>query len=990
MEKRYYKKSGDVVWINLTVSLVRDKIGHPGYFISIIEDINERKQSELALRNSEEKFRALFEQAGSCCMILDPNTPNGIPLIVDANTSACLMHGYEREDFIGRPVSDIDDQAGKQLVKKRTAEIMTGKPFSVENIHVRKDGTTFAVSVNAKRIDIGGEPPLIFTTEYDISKREELHNRIQKIAAHVPGMIYQYQQWPDGHAAFPYTSAGIKDIYGVEPADASTDATAVFDAVHPDDRSRVEAKIAESMHDLTTWQDSYRIECPDGRLTWVEGEASPERQPDGSVLWHGSIRDVTDRKQAEEKLRLAASVFEHSFEAILITDAENRIIDTNPAFSAITGYEQASVLGQDPKILASGRHDQAFFREMWDAITRKGSWQGEIWNRRKDGELYAELLSISVVRHADQSIANYIAIFSDISELKAHEEELDRIANYDQLTGLPNRRLLFDRIEQASVRVRRSGRLMAVCYLDVDDFKPINDKYGHAVGDQVLIGIANRLRKVLRAQDTVARLGGDEFVLLFNDLMRLEDSDVLLERVLAACTSPIVLQGVTHRVSASIGVTLSPPDVPFEGDSADILLRHADQAMYRAKEAGRNRYHLYDAKQDRQLQERRLKLQRIKEALAEQEFVLFYQPKVDMAAREVIGVEALIRWRHPEDGLLLPRAFLPLIDGSDLEIAVGEWVISAALTQAAIWQHRGLKLPISVNISAGHLLAPSFAQRLGELLAEHPECDPGCLEMEILETSALSDVERAGRTLTTCRALGVRFALDDFGTGYSSLAYFRRLPIDVLKVDQSFVRDMLDDPDDMEIVESVVRLARAFKRVVIAEGVETPEHGALLILLGCPLGQGFGIARPMPADAIPGWVSTWPEQGEGMVVDQDIGKDDIPLMMAMQNHRRWVDEFVDALNDADLSRLSAIERDACRFERWYEGTGAAHYGALEAFHAVGPCHAAVHDLAISIMATAEHGEIDSARSRVPNLFKARDELIGHLEALIGTLRTAVE
>ncbi len=1112
MEKRYFRKDGDVVWINLTVSLARDDKGDPDYFISVIEDITERKQANLALRNSEERFRALFEQSGGYCMILDPNTPDGIPVIVDANTLACTMHGYDRDEFIGRPVSDIDDESGKRLVKARTTEIMTGKPFHVETTHVRKDGTTFSVSVNAKRIDIGGEPPLIFSTEYDVTEREELHQRIEKIATHVPGMIYQYQQWPGGRTAFPYASEGMKDIYGVEPAAVSTDAAAVFETLHPEDRSRVKAKIAESMHRLITWHDAYRVRSPDGRLIWVEGEASPEPQPDGSVLWHGFIRDVserkrdeeqrqhlqgmlsrterlaqigswewefetdrvtwsdelfrifqldpaegappfsehhklfgpddlsclnaaagvaisegtpyalelrarrrdgttrsclargqpetgpnhavtylygtfqdiTERKQAENELRLAASVFAHSLEAIVITDAENRIVDANPAFSAITGYQREAVLGKDPKLLSSGRHGDGFYREMWEAITQKGSWKGEIWNRRKDGEVYAELLSISAVSAPGGRIQNYIAVFSDISEFKAHEAELDRIANYDHLTGVPNRRLLGDRLEQAIAAARRSGGLLAVCYLDLDDFKPINDRYGHDVGDQLLIGVTTRLRKVLRAQDTLARLGGDEFVLLFNDLRRLEDSYVLLERVLAAASLPILVNGITHGVSASIGVTLSPPDV----DSADGLLRHADQAMYRAKEAGRNRYHFYDQEQDRLLRRRRLRLQRIKAALDGGEFKVYFQPEVDMVSREVISAEALIRWRHPQDGLLLPGAFLPEIEGSDIEIAIGEWVIETALTQVATWKRLGLHLPVSVNISARHLLQPNFAERLQQLLAEQPECDPGCLQLEILETTALSDIERAAQTLAACHALGVRFALDDFGTGYSSLAYFRRLPIDVLKIDQSFVRDMLDDPNDMEIVESVVKLARAFNRSVIAEGVETPEHGALLTLLGCRLGQGFGIARPMPADEVPRWVSTWPKAGERMDIDEGVSRDDIPLMMAMQNHRHWVDEFADALKDSDLTRMVAIAESPCRFERWYQGSGSGRYGKTPAFESVGKSHVEVHELASTLMALAERGEGNAARARLPELLAACDALIGQLKQLIGSL-TAV-
>lgn len=950
----------------------------------------EHERATKALQISEEKFRSAFEQAavGVARLATDGSW-------LEVNEKLCEIVGYGREELLSGSFQDIvhpDDlrAASEDIDRLLNDEINN---YSMEMRCFNKNGVIVWINLSISLAhELHEEPRCFISIVEDITERKELHDRLEKIATHVPGVIYQYQQWPDGHAAFPYASTSIRDIYGVEPEEVLTDASPVFSRFHPDDLPRIKDKIADSMRDLTVWEDSYRVKFPDGRVIWVEGEASPEPQLDGSILWHGSVREITDRiqvekerrqlqkmlgrteqiakigswewdvvqdkatwsdelfrifqidpaegapafaqhhrlydpedfirlqtavdnainqgttyalelrarrrdgktlmclasgyperdsdhqvtrlygflqditerKQDEHDLRLAASVFEHSFEAIMITDAHNRIIDTNPAFSAITGYEQAAVLGKNPNILSSGRHDQAFYREMWESIAQNGVWRGEIWNRRKDGQTYAELLSISTVYNADGSVQNFIAVFTDINEIKTHEAELDRIANYDHLTGLPNRRLLSDRLEQAIAGLQRSGKRIAVCYLDLDDFKPINDRFGHEVGDALLVGIAHQLRNVLRAQDTVARIGGDEFVLLLNDLKRLEDSQFLLERVLAAANSPIVVQGVTHRVSASIGVTLSPPD----SGSADILLRHADQAMYRAKDAGRNRYHLYDTTQDRQIQNRRLKLQQLEEALTNQEFVLHYQPKVDMVSREVIGVEALIRWQHPQQGLLLPGAFLPMIEGSHLEIAAGEWVISTALTQVASWQRIGLDLPISVNISAGHLLAPSFARRLKQLLIQHPECDPGCLEMEVLETSALSDIVQASQTLTACRELGVRFALDDFGTGYASLAYFRKLPIDVLKIDQSFVRDMLDDPNDMEIVESVVRLAHAFQRTVVAEGVETPEHGALLTPLGCRLGQGFGIARPMPANAIPDWTSIWPEQGNSMVVDR--------------------------------------------------------------------------------------------------------------------------
>ena len=1071
----------------------------------------EQKQAVEALQQSENKFRAVFEQAavGVARLAIDGTW-------LEVNEQLCKIVGYSREELLSKTFQDITHPDDLQVDLDYIERLLRGEidTYSMEKRYYRKSGEIVWINLTVSLArNSQGEPSFFIAIIEDITERRELRERIEKIATHVPGALYQYQQWPDGRTAFPYASSGIRDIYGVEPAAVASDATAVFEVIHPDDLARVGAKVAESMRGLTVWHDSFRVQFPDGRVIWTEGEASPEAQADGSVLWHGYIRDVTtrkhheerrrqlqemlsrterearigswewdiakdrvtwsdelfrlfqidptegapsfaehhrlygpedlarlkdavdaaidhgtpftldlvarrrdgstrdclahgypetgpdlqvthlfgsmqditERKQAEQKLRLAASVFEHSFEGILVTDAGNRIVDTNPAFRTITGYDPASVLGKDPSILASGRHDQAFYRAMWHAITQKGFWRGEIWNRRKDGEVYAELLSISTIRHADGSVQNYIAVFSDISELKAHEAELDRIANYDHLTGLPNRRLLSDRLEQAIARQRRSQKHVAVCYLDLDGFKPINDRYGHEVGDELLIGIANQLSKVLRAQDTVARIGGDEFVLLLNDLTRLEDSQELLDRVLAASTSAIVVDGVTHRVSASVGVALSPPDV----DSADSLLRHADQAMYRAKDAGRNRYHFYDAEQDQLLQSRRLQTQRIKEGLANQEFMLHYQPKVDMVSREVIGLEALIRWQHPEKGLLFPAAFLPVVEGGDLEPAVGEWVIEAVLTQVAAWKRLGLTLPVSVNIGAEHLLKPSFAERLGQLFAEHPECDPGCLELEILETSALSDIQQAGETLTACHALGVRCALDDFGTGYSSLAYFRRLPIDVLKIDQSFVRDMLDDPNDMEIVESVVRLAHAFNRMVIAEGVETPEHGALLTLLGCQFGQGYGIARPMPADAVPGWVSTWPEQGEAMVAE-GISKDDIPLTMAGENHRHWISEFADALDHGNIPRLIDIESTPCRFQRWYQGSGSHRFEEFQGFRAAGQSHVRAHELASSIVALAQQGDMDSARQQLSDLFKVRDELIGHLRELVGKQKAADE
>jgi diguanylate cyclase (GGDEF)-like protein/PAS domain S-box-containing protein len=446
---------------------------------------------------------------------------------------------------------------------------------------------------------------------------------------------------------------------------------------------------------------------------------------------------------------------------------------------------------------------------------------------------------------------------TDVTQIKAHQAELDRVANYDSLTELPNRRLLADRLQQAILRSDRSGKLCVVGLLDLDGFKAINDQFGHEVGDQLLKGVAQNLQAVLRVDDTLSRLGGDEFVLLLSDVNSLDEGTQILDRVLAAVRSPVLACAQVFHVSASIGVSLYPGDTAVP----DTLLRHADQAMVLAKQAGKNRYQMFDLEIDRLAQSHLEYLGVMQRALERDEFVLFYQPQVDLGSGEVIGAEALIRWQHPERGLLPPAEFLPHLRGGVQEQVFGEWVIETALTQIETWRKAGLEMKVSVNISANHLLQAEFSERLGQALSRHAAIAPSSLELEVLETAAIGDVQQAVEVLQRCKALGVRFALDDFGTGYSSLTYLRKLPVDTLKIDQSFVRDMLGDADDLSIVLGVIELAGAFHRQVIAEGVETLEHCVLLRSMGCPHAQGYGIARPMAAEKLPVWCQDWLESG---------------------------------------------------------------------------------------------------------------------------------
>ncbi len=427
---------------------------------------------------------------------------------------------------------------------------------------------------------------------------------------------------------------------------------------------------------------------------------------------------------------------------------------------------------------------------------------------------------------------------------------------------MPNRALIADRLSQTMLNCQRHQQSLAVAFINLDGFKAVNDSHGHKVGDELLITLSERMKLALREGDTLARVGGDEFIAILADLAHAEDCLPVLERLLEACSSLVTVRENTLQVtlmeyelqvSASIGASLYPQD----DGNAEQLIGYAAQAMSLAKQAGKNQYHLFDIIRDNTVKIHRESIGNIRSALGRCEFVLYYQPKVNMRTGKVIGVEALIRWQNPNLGLLSPVNFLPIIENHTISLELGEWVIDSALTQIKQWQNIGVSIPISVNIAAYQLQQDDFAIRLAELLAAHPEVNPRNLDLEVLETSALRDINLVSATMQTCIELGVNFALDDFGTGYSSLTYLRRLPANIIKVDQSFVHDMLINPDDLAIIEGVIALAKSFNREVIAEGVETVEHGKALLQMGCELAQGFGIARPMPAAEIPAWVDSW-------------------------------------------------------------------------------------------------------------------------------------
>ena len=662
------------------------------------------------------------------------------------------------------------------------------------------------------------------------------------------------QVTPDGH--FIQINQPFCDLVGYtreEILDAGFD----FEKItHPQDL-QTQWPLVQRL--LNNQDDHYSLEKryihKNGQVVWAHLAAKLVRDSEQKPRYFtAAVTDISERKAADQAQQLAASVFSHAREGIMITEPNGTIINVNDAFTRITGYSREEVLGKNPRLLSSGKQGKDYYAAMWQGLIQTGHWYGEVWNRRKNGEVFVEMQTISAVNDAQGQIKHYVSLFSDITALKAHEQQLERLAHFDALTGLPNRVLLADRLSQAMHNARRRDQLLAVVYLDLDGFKAINDLHGHDLGDQLLTNVAARMKQALRDGDTLARIGGDEFVAVLVDLPTTDACAPLLARLLAAAHEPLVLDEKTLQVSASLGVTFYPQTDDID---ADQLQRQADQAMYQAKLSGKNRYHVFDAEQDRSVRGHHESMVQIRRALSHGELLLHYQPKVNMRTGQVIGAEALIRWQHPEQGLLAPDMFLPVIENHPLAVEVGEWVMHTALGQMQAWHAAGLDLPVSVNVGARQLQQSNFVARLQAILADHPEVKPSCLELEVLETSALEDLAGVSAVIEQCRQFGVMFALDDFGTGYSSLTYLKRLPVTLLKIDQSFVRGMLNDPDDLAILQGVVGLAHAFKRELIAEGVETIAHGTALLQLGCELAQGYGIARPMPAEQLADWAANW-------------------------------------------------------------------------------------------------------------------------------------
>ncbi len=849
---------------------------------------------ELAEQNRQ--LHALFERSFQFIGLLAPDGT-----VLDVNDLALEFADTDKENVIGRKFWSTPwwahDSAGQQRLQQDVAAAATGT-------HIRRDATHIAPGGVAHYVDFSlrpirnqhGQVQWLLAEGHDVTPLKEAERRSRRLSAfyatlsHTNTAIVRSRStaelfplicrvaieqgglkgaWigmrdPKGHSIDSVASAGID-------ADYLANLGLSFDLDDPRSKGPTIAALSmghnyisnDFLNDPRTapWHDQaraagirasaslplYRRNEVVGALTLYAAE-SGLFTPDLIGLLDEMAQDISfalDNFERQEELQLAATVFDSSRELITITDPEGFILSVNRAFTDITGYAVGEVVGRHIRFLKSGRHEAAFYHKMWQAIGSAGYWQGELWNRRKNGELYPAWVSISAVRNEKGEVNKYISVSSDITESKQAEDRIRYLAYFDPLTDLPNRTLLRDRTEQLLLTARREQRSAALFYLDVDNFKNINDSLGHLTGDQLLQEVARRITHALEGTDAAGRLGGDEFLIILGKA----DATTAMhtaQRLLSDIAQPYAAGEVPLNITASIGIALFPRD----GEDFDELHKNADVAMYKAKALGRNRYHFFTPELNNAAMERLTLENALRSALGNGELVLHYQPQVQIDSGHIFGVEALLRWSHPQLGAVPPGRFIPIAEETSLIGAIGEWVMFEACRQAKAWQEAGLPpIAVAVNASTRQFSLNDMYQTVSRAL-EETGLTPELLEVEITESLLAQDIETTLEVLRRIKALGVRIAVDDFGTGYSSLAYLKRFPIDKLKIDQSFVRDLETDLDDRAIAAGVVNLGHSLGLTVIAEGIETEQQRQLLHGLGCDEAQGYLFSRPLAADTL--------------------------------------------------------------------------------------------------------------------------------------------
>jgi diguanylate cyclase (GGDEF)-like protein/PAS domain S-box-containing protein len=843
-EYRIVLPDGSTKWIAGIGDTSRNENNEAVRMTGICFDFTERKEAERHAHNSEARYKTLIQNAADAVFVFDMNAR-----FVEVNQRACDNLGYTQDELLHMGIGDVTPGFDPAIRRPAWEQLEVGRPYGMISIHKRKDGSTFPVELRIVMIEVDGEK-VMMTLVQDITERVKAEELLRESAASLreSQIIAGIGSYVLDIGSGMWTSSDVLDqLFGID-AGYVRSVDGWVGLIHPDDQKMMADYFQnEVVGQRKTFNKEYRsVRHNDKVVRWMHGLGKLDTDAQGNLVkMHGTIQDITERRMFEDELRIAAVAFS-SQSGMIITDAEGCIVRVNSAFTRLTGFSAEEAVGRTPALLSSGRQDRLFYQRMWGALKDKGFWQGEVWNKRKNGQIYAEMLTITAIVSDSGQATHYVGSFTDITENKLAEAEIHRLAYYDSLTKLPNRRLLQDRLGQALAAAVRSGLYGAIFFIDLDNFKALNDTRGHDVGDLLLLEVAQRLRAVVREGDTVARQGGDEFVVLLEGMGANSTDAAALAKQLGdklreAIDQPFILNGYEYHCKLSIGVSL------FHGqDTVEDLLKHADLALYQAKNSGRNTLRFFDPAMQAALELRSEIEGELRQALRLGQLVLHYQPQVD-AARRVVSVEALLRWKHPQRGLVAPDDFIAVAEDTGLILPIGLWVLETACAQLKSWEKQDAtrSLKIAVNVSARQFRQADFVAQIRHVL-ESNGANPALLKLELTESLVLADVDDAIEKMHAAKRLGVNFSMDDFGTGYSSLSYLAQLPIDQLKIDRSFVCNLPGRSNDELITRTIISMGKGLAMHVIAEGVETEAQHDFLAEHGCHAYQGYLFSKALP------------------------------------------------------------------------------------------------------------------------------------------------